>query len=827
GQWYPSEWESYLVIDVSEDGTAWERAARHATMRQDQDILYWEFGQYYPARFVRITLASKDDRLHEDFGIQDIQVFALPEGVEPPERHEAPADGGQEFAYVPTEETVNRAQELALAHGLVVAQWATSDGYAAGSLDAREFEHFARPTAQFYDPDFGNTDFMAFNPEATWGIAKAPAGGNGIQDAGDPHEYIPEAMRPYQARYIDAQYGDEGQYSSAEVDAFARWFEFSRDTYPQAITHSNQNSNPTWADLENFRHYVRTAKPDLASFDHYYWGGGDVFGSHGPAAWDATNHLLGLGVWRTQRQVALEGLTGDGSEPILFGQYLDAFDLNGSQSQKAIVTSLSLASGMKWLSLFRIEINRYDGNSFFDIDGAPTRAYWETSDILHRARQLGRFLVPLTNDWVAIQPGEHREDGTTVTNSVPSGFRLGSLEASLPELSEYGIARMEVENVGTANDGLPGDVALGFFSPLPGLTDSQAKEVFGAEDPRAFMLVNGLISNAELPSTKKLVRYDEGQYWQTAQEITLVLTPPAGAELMQVDQHTGEAERVKLTRTPVGEHGKGHEHELSLTVTIGGGKSELFYWTSPALTVSTEENPTVIGVGGSGTVPVTLTNAGAKRTKKITMDPVAPEGWALEGTWPRELGALKPGASTTVDLELSNEGVSGDAVIDLGLRIHKVSSSAAITVRGECSGELIVPTPYAVDSEETDAEDGSMGNVADEDPSTFWRTQWSASSPGYPHWIVLDLGSSQDICSLRYLPRQDAAMGRVKDYAVYVSEDPEQFPDSPTASGTLPSDGEEKSIGVLAQGRYLKFEGTSSWDGKPFMVAASLAVSLG
>src|SRR5699024_7698919 len=180
--------------------------------------------------------------------------------------------------------------------------------------------------------------------------------------------------RPYQSRFIDAQYGDEGPYSDAEVEAFSRWFAFSRETYPQALTHSNQNNNPTWAELDNFRHYVRTAKPDLVSFDHYYWGGGDVVGTPGPAAWDATNHLLGRAARRTQRQVALEGLTGDGSEPILFGQYLDAFDHNSSQSQKALVTSLSLASGLKLLSFFRMALYRYGGTRFVVHDRRPTPA---------------------------------------------------------------------------------------------------------------------------------------------------------------------------------------------------------------------------------------------------------------------------------------------------------------------------------------------------------------------------------------------------------------------------------------------------------------------
>src|SRR5699024_397166 len=105
------------------------------------------------------------------------------------------------------------------------------------------------------------------------------------------------------------------------------------------------------------------------------------------------------------------------------------------------------------------------------------------------------------------------------------------------------------------------------------------------------------------------------------QEVTLVLTPPPGAELMRVDQMTGEAEPVKITRTPVGENGRGHEHELSITTRIGGGQSELYYWTAPALTVEAAEDPTVIGVGESGTAAVTLTNAAANARRRSPSTP--------------------------------------------------------------------------------------------------------------------------------------------------------------------------------------------------------------
>src|SRR5699024_4755434 len=146
--------------------------------------------------------------------------------------------------------------------------------------------------------------------------------------------------------------------------------------------------------------------------------------------------------------------------------------------------------------------------------------------ILHRARKLGTYLAPLTNEWIAVQPGSHLEDEQAVTNTVPRGHRTDSVEESLPALSDYGIARIDVTNTGTVNDGLPDAIALGFFTPLSGLLAEQAEEAFGAEEPCAFMVVNGLIATAELPSAKKLVRCDDSQYWQTEQEATLVLLSP-------------------------------------------------------------------------------------------------------------------------------------------------------------------------------------------------------------------------------------------------------------------------------------------------------------
>jgi len=75
------------------------------------------------------------------------------------------------------------------------------------------------------------------------------------------------------------------------------------------------------------------------------------------------------------------------------------------------------------------------------------------------------------------------------------------------------------------------------------------------------------------------------------------------------------------------------------------------------------------------------------------------------------------------------------------------------------------------DSEERDKEDGSAENAIDGQTASFWRTEWSAAQPNHPHQLVIDLGQSQTISGFRYVPRQGAGAGRIKDCRIYVGDD--------------------------------------------------------
>lgn len=818
--WFPDN--SHVQIDVSKDGNTWTTAADHAPLRADQGLIYWDFNRFYQGRYVRITLTQAEPKLLTWLEWRGVDVFALPQGATPPPNEAGPVKPGTptSAAYVPNgADGVNRAQELAIENNIGWGAWTPAQGAAAGTPNAAEYNSLGRPFAQFYDPPLANSEFMSNNPNATWGLAKAPFANNGIGTAGTPRDFIPTSMKPYAANFVDAQFGDEGGYSTSEVDAFKQWFDYSKTNYPQAAVHANQNNGGAWTDIANMEHYVRTAQPDLLTFDDYYWGGGGVFGSFGPQPWQATSSLLSTRIWQTQRQAALEGLTGDGSQPIQFGQYLDGFDFNASQSQRALVTGLSLASGMKWLNLFRLECNRYDGGAMVDQDGAPLREWYEYADLMNTVKNFGTYLTPLTNQWLATEPGSHLQDGQTTTNPVSTGWHMDTFVKSGAANASYGVAGVHAKNIGgTVNNGLPGDVTLGYFAPTPGVKGDILKQRFGNTDPRAFTVVNGLSGQTQLPSTKQGTRYDNGQFWQTEQSITLDLVPPThSSKLMQVDPSTGKPHPVPLSRSASG--------ATQATITLGGGQTALMYWNDPPLEVNATLSESTVPTGSTTQATVTLRNSGDRVAKNISLHADAVADWSEVGPADATFAQIMPGETKTVNFSYRNVDGVGGASLTVTVTENGRAIPIALDVQGTCSAPKLNVTGVAADSQETVGENAPLANAFDGNPATFWHTQWKDVQPGYPHWVVMDAHQSGALCSLNYLSRQDAVVGRVKDYQVFVSDDPNDFPATPAAEGSLADVSSWQAIGLHgAKGRYVKFIGKDAWDGKAFMVAAELGL---
>ena len=87
--------------------------------------------------------------------------------------------------------------------------------------------------------------------------------------------------------------------------------------------------------------------------------------------------------------------------------------------------------------------------------------------------------------------------------------------------------------------------------------------------------------------------------------------------------------------------------------------------------------------------------------------------------------------------------------------------------------------------------------------ATIWHTEFVGATPGYPHELVVDLGSPRNVEGLLYVPRQDMSNGRVKDFEVRVSDDGKTW-SKPLASGRWTNDPAFKYVALagLARARY-------------------------
>ena len=153
-----------------------------------------------------------------------------------------------------------------------------------------------------------------------------------------------------------------------------------------------------------------------------------------------------------------------------------------------------------------------------------------------------------------------------------------------------------------------------------------------------------------------------------------------------------------------------------------------------------------------------------------------------------------------------------------------------MTAPGSMALTVLIPQnrlAIQVDSQETVSENGRARNALDGNPMTFWHTRWSTAPTPYPHWVKLALPSEWWVAGVYYLPRQDNANGRIKDYRIEGSRDKVTW--TVLASGSFaPNDTSAKLVRfapVLV--RYVTLYGLSAWNGLPFASAAELGLIAG
>ncbi|MWV42657.1 hypothetical protein GRF59_03370 [Paenibacillus sp. HJL G12] len=442
---------------------------------------------------------------------------------------------------------LSRGQRVLIDKGLQQQAWISTDQTGRYFPTVEEWKniHFTAPT--YYEAPMYNQTFHDTLPGSQWSLAKAPFAEHLVAAPTSQEHFLNEQQRANLSNLVSMQFGDEEDFSASVVKSLKGWFDLSRKLYPNVIVLSNQ-----WAgqwNAEQLRAYTRAAKPDLLAYDYYYFDSNAQYpGGSVKALYDHIN---------SYRTIALEGYDGTGRSPIAFGQYTQGFksgkDYIPSESELNIVSFATWTMGGKWLNLFRWEKDNGNTFIFHDKDGSLSKTYDQFAELAKQGNQFGDYLVRLNSKDVRIIPGEHAEGNSMVLNQKPESIALWE-----PSADPY-IQNIDVRNTGGANLGHKGDVLIGYFDPLEGLTKKDLKAL-PANATKYFMIMNGLTAGG-----------DDGSSNHTKQEITLSFDMKGKKEsLYRVNSLTGQVEKVKMT------HVKGQQYKVD--IALGGGKADLFFW---------------------------------------------------------------------------------------------------------------------------------------------------------------------------------------------------------------------------------------------------------
>ena len=425
-----------------------------------------------------------------------------------------------------------------LRHGAWIAQ--TEMGWAPSGELFRS-SGFTDPT--WYDAPLWNAPLMAELPEVPWSATKGPSGYHLKGGETVPTPILTGEASRRAGDLFTFCMGDEDPYSTEMVATLTAMFAQLRTEAPDALLHTNQYAGQ-WND-DQMTTFMRECEPDLITFDEYNfsWGSGHADGSV-TSAYDNIARY---------RRLAMAGNDGSGLDPIQFGQYSMGFRSGDaawkeggtyviSQSQQSLVPCLTWTAGGRWNDLFRWQngddalLSRPDHNG-------QTLQFARYQEINRVRKALSPYLTRLRTRSLSV-----------FTAATDPGTRIRTVD---------------VVNIGGANGGLPGDVLIGTFRPIPGMTTQEAG-VFANPDTPAFMVMNGLV----LPNTDPADELGTGGNGaETRQAITLTFDLDSAVNpgrLWVVDPASGVLKHLQVRRNT--------DKRWSATIELDGGTAALLLW---------------------------------------------------------------------------------------------------------------------------------------------------------------------------------------------------------------------------------------------------------
>ena len=273
---------------------------------------------------------------------------------------------------------------------------------------------------------------------------------------------------------------------------------------------------------------------------------------------------------QTLRTAALGGHDGSGDAPIPYALYTQAFKPGGdghvaSASEIRLNHFAAWAFGYTFTNAYLYQSTGsgsvsilFDGVGSVGPASDPTDSYAHFAAMNAEGRNLGPALVGLLSTDVRFIPGQHN-DGGTVDNAVPSNVALWDSSAD-----PY-ITSISATNPGSVNDGLKGDVIVGYFEPLMEVFDGDV------EGETYFMIVNGLSGRTADAN-------------DTLQNVTLAFDFGDSEidSLQKLSRETGTVDTVAL----IADGGSVYHLDMELL----GGTGELFKFNSGAPFIMADAN---------------------------------------------------------------------------------------------------------------------------------------------------------------------------------------------------------------------------------------------
>ncbi len=106
----------------------------------------------------------------------------------------------------------------------------------------------------------------------------------------------------------------------------------------------------------------------------------------------------------------------------------------------------------------------------------------------------------------------------------------------------------------------------------------------------------------------------------------------------------------------------------------------------------------------------------------------------------------------------------------------------------------------------TEHENFWAANAADNNPDTYWHSNWNPPEPALPHSLIIELKQPLTVRGFTYTPRKDCDHGRIARYRIHASDDGKTW--KPIAEGTWQNSDQTQTtrLGGPVTARFFKLE---------------------